>query len=191
LAPRITQIVARNPGGTSSIYGSGNTISVVFDVPTDMAKLGSCENDKLPLLCCARLICNAPILNKNQVDQMLDFSQALGRDYKGRWILNATTLEIDIIDAFGAAPPAIGFLIISTAPERGLPIRTANGESVGAHSSPSPPLIGDFGTSRIEITSIAARDPIGLDPTYNSGDTITVLIHRSLLVDCCLFYSLA
>ena len=49
-------------------------------------------------------------------------SQALGRDYKGRWILNATTLEIDIIDAFGAAPPAIGFLIISTAPERGLPV---------------------------------------------------------------------
>ncbi len=57
-------------------------------------------------------------------------------------------------------------------------IRTADGSSVGAHASPpSPPLIGDFGESRIEIASITAGDPVGLDPTYNPGDTITV--HQS------------
>jgi hypothetical protein len=48
--------------------------------------------------------------------------QNLGRDYTARWMLNATTLEINIVDAFGAAPPAIGFLTISTAPDRGLPV---------------------------------------------------------------------
>jgi hypothetical protein len=48
--------------------------------------------------------------------------QDLGKDYTARWVKNATTLEILIVDAFGAAPPAIGFLTISTAPDRGLPV---------------------------------------------------------------------
>jgi hypothetical protein len=48
--------------------------------------------------------------------------QDLGKDYTARWVLNATTLEIFIVDAFGAAPPAIGILTISPAPNRGLSV---------------------------------------------------------------------
>jgi hypothetical protein len=110
---------------------------------------------------------------KAGVDQLFLFSQDLGADYSAAWVDSLHVL-VTVRDNVTAAPPQIGFLVITPALNSNI---TAIDETVvgpGAYSvRESPPLVGSFAISpRLAVVLGANVDPEP-DYAYGAGDTIT------------------
>ena len=73
LTPEITNVVADDPDNADQVYGSGDTITITFNVDTDQP----------------------PVTSKDDLDRIFIFDPPLGTDYSGEW-LNAKTLRITI-----------------------------------------------------------------------------------------------
>ena len=89
--PYIAQLIAYDPDNRNADYGKGDVISVYFDLNTTAPDAST----------------------KAQIDAIFSFEQSgvaasLGANYIGVWI-NTAQLDIHIIDATGATPPAIGY----------------------------------------------------------------------------------
>lgn len=73
--PKVINVVARDEGG-DSVYGNGDTVTIVFNVATDQPVVSTKEN----------------------LDRLLIFDPPLGTSYFGRW-LNMSALQVVIVDA--------------------------------------------------------------------------------------------
>jgi hypothetical protein len=98
--------------------------------------------------------------------------------HTGTW-LSLSTLVITIIDARDAGPPPISEFTLrslSSGELRNVPPACAPSTAL------SGTLLGDFGPSTIEITSIRAEDPnknsMTTDTTYSVNDTITITFNQ-------------
>jgi hypothetical protein len=158
-------VAASDADQTDSVYGNADTITITFDIATDLA--GLAVGAQQP---------------RTVVDTLFDATQALGSDYRGMWI-SKKVFRITIVDWPGAAPPEVGpeGLQVQVISNLGRAIRAdpSIGLSVSSNSL-SPRLSGDFGPSNININSITAAPPAsspGLD-TFRAGSTITIVFSR-------------
>lgn len=122
-APQITSINAQPSLDFPKGYNPGCTITLEFDVATDLAGYELEQN-----------------LTKSAVDQLFAFSQPLGSDYVGRWSTNKTFV-ITMLNTTGvSSPPKLGQFTV-TSQARGL-IRAWPFSP--ASSQTSPTLEGSF-----------------------------------------------
>ena len=126
-------------------------------------------------------MCDGPVLNTSEIGRLFKFSQLLGNDYSGRWLLNGTVFEIEIVDSTGAdssdiphaGPPYVGGFVVEPITTQGRRIRSADGKSLPSDVM-SPVLEGDFGPERIQVVSVTASDPDEGNPAYDAGDAVVV-----------------
>jgi hypothetical protein len=187
MVPRITRVVASDPDNADHVYGTGDKITIYFFQPTDLAGFAECDadaqlSDGVALserYCCSYDVCEAPVLSKQDLSSIFIFSQLLGNNYTGRWLLKGTALEITIDDAEGSTvpdnmgPPFVGGFVVWPETTKGRYIRSADGKSEPA-SLMSPVLEGSFGPEIIRVVSLTASDPDDSDPAYDVGDAITL-----------------
>ncbi|KAJ1490596.1 hypothetical protein T484DRAFT_1883910 [Baffinella frigidus] len=150
--PEIILLVADDPTNADSVYGNGDTITITFDVNTDMAGLAEGVDQ-----------------TQNTVDRLFFFRQGLGSNYRGKWT-SLKVFVVTILDWPGAAPPVVGPAGLQRA------IR-ADLDTVGlsaSSASVSPRLTGDFGFQEVTISSITASDPTPNDDVFSVGDKITI-----------------
>ena len=65
--PAITTAIAADPDDGDTVFSDGDTLTLHFDMPTDMP------------------LASTQPLAKAAVDSLLSFSPAIGRDYTGAW----------------------------------------------------------------------------------------------------------
>jgi hypothetical protein len=121
MGPTINSVTADDPDDGDTVYGDGDTITVVLS-----------ENTNQPAAA-----------TKGDIDAIFSFSQAPGANYTGSWSA-ADTLVITVVDATGAAPPAIGVLQLTFQAGNGL--KNAAATSIDAAGT-SPAIGGDWGIS--------------------------------------------
>lgn len=86
--PAIISFVAADPDGHDSVYGAGDTLTMLFDRDTDTATLGF------------------RVVTKSTVDNLFLFSRVLGADYQGQWT-DVRTFVITILDPAGSRQPML------------------------------------------------------------------------------------
>jgi hypothetical protein len=145
LAPTFVSVTADDPDDGDTVYGNGDTITVVFS-----------DNTNQPA-----------VATKANLDAIFSFNQALGASYTGSWSA-ADTLVITVVNDTGAAPPTIGGLQLTFQAGNGL--KNAAATSPDA-SGTSPALVGDWGNSLgPTITgSTLATDNGYLDVAFSEG----------------------
>ena len=185
--PQITRVVASDPDNGDHVYSTGDKITIYFFQPTDLAGFAECDDDSQlsddvdpgERYCCSYDVCDAPVLTKEDLATIFTFSQVLGNDYSGRWLLKGTALEITIDDAEGSTaddnmgPPYVGGFVVWPEVGKGRYIRSADGKSEPAVLM-SPVLEGSFGPEIIRVVSLTASDPDDGNPAYDAGDAITL-----------------
>jgi hypothetical protein len=90
IAPKVVQFTASDPDNLDSVYSNGDTLTIGFDIPTNMAGATG-------------------TLTKQDVDALLQFSVSLGSDYTGSWSTNQVVV-ITIVDSTGNGAPQPGSL---------------------------------------------------------------------------------
>ncbi|AFS80974.1 hypothetical protein NKOR_05440 [Candidatus Nitrosopumilus koreensis AR1] len=157
--PLITSLIADDPDGVKSGeslgYNEGDTITVRFSEPTNLA--GFKLDDSL---------------DKDDVDSIFRMSQEIGDDYSGDWVTDrkfVVTIKDDSVDS----PPEIGTLRFIVKESANL---KDDGKTSSASDSVSPTLTGTFGEKEGPvIISLVAADPLHLTTSgYGNKDTITV-----------------
>ena len=156
-APAIVSITADDPDSGDGIFGAGDTITVIFSVPT-----------------------NTPaIATKLELDSVFTFQEngataILGIDYTG-FFIDPSTLIITIVDPASAtlSEDSIDAFTMTVKPEADL---RKQGNVSLASTPTSPQLTGSFGFKEgPSILSIeASNSPVTPAPFYSNGDTITV-----------------
>eukprot|EP00163_Fabomonas_tropica_P017020 TRINITY_DN302_c0_g1_i1.p1 TRINITY_DN302_c0_g1~~TRINITY_DN302_c0_g1_i1.p1 ORF type:complete len:4597 (+),score=418.58 TRINITY_DN302_c0_g1_i1:1654-13791(+) len=159
--PSIKALVCNDPDDLDAIFSDGDTITLIFDRPTNTP--------------------NATL--QKEIDEWIEFTPSLGSEYTGAWIGDSNdTLTITILNSTareGVEVPAPFWaestehvkatLKVSTNPEYhlkdvGLTTRAARGGS--------PPATGDWGLLRgPELVSSLFKDVNG-DLVFNDGDGI-------------------
>lgn len=143
--------MADGTGGADGNFDNGDTLIVQFAPDTNKANLPNTG------------------ITKRQIDEILKFSVSLGAGYTGQW-LDAGRLRITIVNAVGAGPPLRGIFIVTCVAAGASPIRNIDQISKACSTS-SPPLLGDFGATRITFTSTAKGDS---NPVFSAGDSINI-----------------
>ena len=167
--PSISQFVADDPDDLDTVYGAGDTLTVVFDKATDRSNTttgGVHYGDRL------------------YVDSLFSFNAQLGQDYSGEW-LDDSQFTITIVDPswrqgpdFFADGRVDGHLncTMNLRPEIGN-VHNLAGTSQPFNSSlgPSPELSGDVGLQEApRLVSVFGADADFGDQTVGAGDTITL-----------------
>ena len=148
--PTVSSVTANDPDDGDAIYSNADTMTVVFSGNTNQVAVATRAN----------------------LDALFSFNQSLGTNYTGTWT-TATTLVITVVDATGAAPPAIGGLTLTLQGGSGLK-NAANTslESTGVSGA----IIGDWGLlAGPTVSSVTANDPDDGDAIYSNADTMTVV----------------
>jgi len=154
--PRFVSLVAQDPDGADAVYSNGDTITIIFDTPTN----------------------RPPVATKANLDELFSFSQNLGSDYTGVWT-DDVTLVITIVNAIGATPPTADTDGLDNGELRLTAKASGNLRNKANTSLPStalsPLLTGNFGTKQgPQIITMVAGDPPPNVPGYSVGDTITI-----------------
>jgi alpha-tubulin suppressor-like RCC1 family protein len=136
------------------VYVNGDYFLITFNETTDRASLRSALYST-PSACALAGTCStgdattilgpSTILNRTVVDNMFNFSHALGRDYRGQWI-SEQIFRLTVIDARGHGNPPIGVFRISCK-YTGAIRNEAQTSLYSYRGSLSPPLIGSWGTA--------------------------------------------
>ncbi|PCJ61797.1 MAG: hypothetical protein COA79_05735 [Planctomycetota bacterium] len=144
-APIISSITANDPDNADAVFSNQDTITIVFDVPT-----------------------NQPAVTiKSSLDNIFTFSQSLGTNYTGVWS-SSTTLVITMVDTTGNGSPIVGTFSVTAKSAGGL--KNATGTSLPS-SSASGVLTGDFGIfTTIPTNTVAVT---GDSQITVSWDTVT------------------
>jgi hypothetical protein len=186
--PEIVRVVASDPDGADHVYSDGDTITIHFGTPTNMANVVQCDSgaflsedvESSERYCCSKDVCDAPILLKEEISNIFSFSQLLGNNYTGRWLLKGTAFEIIIVNASGSSteidgegPPYIGGFVVTPIISKGRFIRSADGKSLPSNQM-SPVLEGSFGPEIIKVIAVIASDPDDSESSYDVGDAIIV-----------------
>jgi len=150
IGPSILSMVAADPKSTQvEGFDKEDTITIRFSESTNRPLAGT----------------------KADIDKVFSFTQDLGADYVGSWI-SPSVLEIRVVDASGATPPAVGVLTLTVLEGGGL--TNAEGTSKPSTATSSS-LIGSFGKKTgPSIISLTAADPGVVTAGFSVGDTITV-----------------
>ena len=96
------------------------------------------------------------------MDRLLDFSQILGTDYRGRWT-STRTLIIEIIDSVGSTPPEIGILTVAVVSGSGRILRNSaqtSKPSISRYTTDPNGVYGvqgSFSTPVLTIVSLTAE----------------------------------
>ncbi|MCR4436407.1 MAG: S-layer homology domain-containing protein [Clostridiales bacterium] len=147
--PVITAAVCAEGGPSEVGFGTGDTLTLTFSLPTNKTAGTSYGN-------------------KAAVDQILAFSTSLGTDYTGVWTDNQT-LVITSVNASGATF-ALGDKV-TVKPEAN--IRTADGSSP-ASTSTSPASTGNLDPIPF-ITGVVCAEGGTVEAGFGAGDTITII----------------
>ena len=123
--PRVTAFIASDDRCAGFDYNRGDRLAVVFDRDTDRA-VGA----------------HAPSGDRTLVDQLFEFSHAIGADYSGSWV-DASTFAIVVLDVTGAAPPRVGASSVTVRTNRlcnaaSIPASCTAGIPLPPHPSPPP-----------------------------------------------------
>lgn len=146
---RIISVTADDPDDLDSVFGNGDTLTVLFRENTNQVVVST----------------------KVDIDAVFSFNQSPGADYTGAWSA-PDTLVITVVDSTGSAPPTIGGLVLTFQPGNG--VKNAAATSVDSTGS-SPAATGNWGSrAGPTITSAAADDPDDADAVYGDEDSITV-----------------
>lgn len=167
--PTIARLVASDPDDRDLVYGSGDTLTVVFDVATDRSNAtqrGTYSGDRL------------------FVDSLFAFNAQLGQDYSGAWF-DDSQFVVTVLDATWRPGPAFGAdgrvspNNCTVALRPGLVVRNLASTSA-ALSGSSPPLTGDAGLSEPPtLVGVVGDDPDLGDYTVAFGDRLTLTFDRS------------
>ena len=158
LGPEIVSLVARDPFGNDAVYGTGDTITVSFDVSTSGPELFG-----------------SPVtLSEANLDTLLTVSNSLGTGQTGRWF-DSQTLIITIGTPPTPTPPdtlpEIGSFTISVNEDANL----QNEAKTSLASGSASVLTGDFGTKPgPAIVSLLIDDPDSSDIKLSNLDELTV-----------------
>ena len=169
---RISNLVAYDPIGHNGDFTNGDTITIDFNTPTNMA--GGGEN-----------------LNKNQLLSIIDFycndgqfCPDFAQDYEATWT-SRQQLKItvtDVSNTFAYDPTANPL-------ETPLPgdfylkfkegIYLVNYPPACLPNDPiSSTLTGTFGPSNIAITKLEVDDPFNIGSVWDAGDTLKIMLSR-------------
>ena len=162
--PALARVIAADPDDNDAIYSSNDTLTLVFDGPTNLGGYALGER-----------------LSKPEVDGLFTFSPSLGADYTAVWT-DAASLTILIMDATGHGLTGIpgltwstGGMVIRCRPESGTPIRDADLRNLPSSCVSMPPFEGSFGELLPPpLAAAVATDADGTDGILSSGDTIAL-----------------
>jgi hypothetical protein len=150
--PAIISFFADDPNDGDAIYRDGDTLTIVFDQPTNRVPVSSTEL----ILASFQFIPYQP-----------------GTILSGAW-KDAMTLEITVEEIFSPAP-VIGNLTVTVIGD----VRDAE-LNTRASRSTSPVLTGDWGTKPgPKILQFYAHDPDNLDVFRSNGDMIVIVFDVS------------
>ncbi|PKM75735.1 MAG: hypothetical protein CVU90_16115, partial [Firmicutes bacterium HGW-Firmicutes-15] len=153
-APAITAVVAAEAGAAEAGFGTGDTLTIIFNVPTNKTAA-----DIYP--------------DKAAVDAVLTFGDSFGTEYSGAWTDN-TTLVITSINPAGSA-----FNVGATVTAKvGAGIKTLNGLS--AASTASGTTIGSFELPPAPtIVCVTAAEAGAPEAGFGTGDTLTIIFNAT------------
>lgn len=162
--PALLAFTAADIDNANHTFSEGDTLSLVFDMRTNMAATLEAYGLLSP--------CPPPELAgcKAYVDTLLEFSSSLGIDYSGGW-QDESTLVVTALDTTDAAPPRIGLTQVTVLfGEHN--ITNEHGSSVGCMDTAT--LGGSFGSARPpRLLSVTIDDVDNGDEVYGYCDTIT------------------
>jgi hypothetical protein len=170
---RIENLAANDPIGYNGDFTNGDTITIDFNQPTNLAGGGE-------------------ILDKNELLNIIDFYCNDGQfcpdfasDYQGKWTsrqqLRITVLDVSNTYAYDSSANPM---------ETPLPGDFYLKFREGVYLVNYPPaclpyaplsnnLTGTFGPSNIAITMIEADDPFNIAAVWDPGDTLRIVFSRS------------
>ena len=159
IVPRIVNATAEDYDNADGVYGRGDVLKVVFDLPTDH---GAVSGDKA------------------FVDRLFKIEPPIGADYSGEWADDAT-FEVRALDTIGGdlllcnhagcAPSDRSNLTVVAS------LRNRGGSSPLA--STSAPLSGLSGNAPPVVTRFEVSDPDAGDYFFSDEDRITIAFDRS------------
>eukprot|EP00762_Andalucia_godoyi_P007997 ANDGO_03496.mRNA.1 hypothetical protein GUITHDRAFT_146346 len=146
--------LAFDPGNRDAVFSNGDAIRLEFSEPTN----------------------TPPVNSKAEVDCWLSFSEPIGSAYHGFWSLNGTVLTLVVTEVGFVDAPRIGLFTVSVI---GL-LQSASGVSLVSNVT-SPPLKGDWGTSRclfVSSFSVVDTGSPSACQTYGSEDIFYIFVSR-------------
>lgn len=150
--PKIIDFYSNGEGGSDGDLDRGDKIYIDFYPPTNRFRM------------------TESTAARAQIDEVLNFSLAIGADYTGVWLTDRI-FEITIQDAQGSDLHQRGRLMVNCIEAAIAPIRNADGISGGCFSRSPNPIRGDFGESAMTM----ALQAIGDDSSaVTAGDQILV-----------------
>ena len=155
----VERLVAADPETRHSRFGIGDTISLIFNLPTNRANM---DVDR--------------VYDKERVDRLVRFSSELAPNYTGTWTdRSMLVINITQVDSMMLLPYIGTFKLelLKSGDLRNFPVTSDQSDSVSA------PLSGGFGLSTLYIMSAIGSDPEPMDNKYSDGDKITVTFSRA------------
>ena len=125
--PQCIGVLAADPDDADNVFSEGDTITIVFDKPTNGANLSP----------------------KEILDTFITFSDSIGNDYSAEWSEDQTELVVTVHDA-SSATPLIG-LVMVTLDGIVADVRDSFGVSAPVVTDSCPPLSGTWGEAPLDF----------------------------------------
>jgi alpha-tubulin suppressor-like RCC1 family protein len=133
ISPKVISLRAYSPLNSASIYDAGVNFEIIFDAATNFGVTQAYGLNT--------------VINKTYIDQLITFSQSLGKNYNGYW-KSSRVLIIQVLDARGNAGPLFNITTVSTLTTGKLQYQIDTRINSTLYSADSSPrLIGSYGSA--------------------------------------------